>query len=142
MGNKLTTINMNYEDLQNNIRNSNAIIINTLPLSMQSCLILNTLAYNQEEEKINGLLKNNVDTVNIIIYGMNNCDETVYKKYKQLQELGFRKVYMYLGGMFEWMLLQEVYGEEEFPTNGEELDILKFAPSSKPKLLMILDKSP
>ena len=128
MGNKLTTINMNYEDLQNNIRNSNAIIINTLPLSMQSCLILNTLAYNQEEEKINGLLKNNVDTVNIIIYGMNNCDETVYKKYKQLQELGFRRVYMYLGGMFEWMLLQDIYGKEDFPTTEEELDILKFKP--------------
>ncbi len=128
MGNKLTTINMNYEDLQNNIRNPSAIIINTLPLSMQSCLILNTLPFNQEEEKINGLLKNNVDTVNIIIYGMNNCDETVYKKYKQLQELGFRKVYMYLGGMFEWMLLQDIYGKEDFPTTEEELDILKFKP--------------
>lgn len=128
MGNKLTTINMNYEDLQNNIRNPSAIIINTLPLSMQSCLILNTLPCNKEEEKINGLLKNNVDTVNIIIYGMNNCDETVYKKYKQLQELGFRKVYMYLGGMFEWMLLQDIYGKEDFPTTEEELDILKFKP--------------
>ena len=128
MGNKLTTINMNYEDLQNNIRNPSAIIINTLPLSMQSCLILNTLPCNKEEEKINGLLKNNVDTVNIIIYGMNNSDETVYKKYKQLQELGFRKVYMYLGGMFEWMLLQDIYGKEDFPTTEEELDILKFKP--------------
>ena len=128
MGNKLTTINMNYEDLQNNIRNPSAIIINTLPLSMQSCLILNTLPCNKEEEKINGLLKNNVDTVNIIIYGMNNCDETVYKKYKQLQELGFRRVFMYLGGMFEWMLLQDIYGKEDFPTTDEELDILKFKP--------------
>ena len=128
MGNKLTMINMNYEDLQNNIRNPSAIIINTLPLSMQSCLILNTLPCNQEEEKINGLLKNNVDAVNIIIYGINNCDETVYKKYKQLQELGFRKVYMYLGGMFEWMLLQDIYGKEDFPTTEEELDILKFKP--------------
>jgi hypothetical protein len=128
MGNKLTTINMNYEDLQNNIRNPNSIIINTLPLTMQSCLILNTLPFNQEEEKINGLLKNNIDTINIIIYGMNNCDETVYKKYKQLQELGFRRVYMYLGGMFEWMLLQDIYGKEDFPTTEEELDILKFKP--------------
>ena len=128
MGNKLTMINMNYEDLQNNIRNPSAIIINTLPLSMQSCLILNTLPCNKEEEKINGLLKNNVDAVNIIIYGINNCDETVYKKYKQLQELGFRKVYMYLGGMFEWMLLQDIYGKEDFPTTEEELDILKFKP--------------
>ena len=47
MGNKLTTINMNYEDLQNNIRNPSAIIINTLPLSMQSCLILNTFNVGQ-----------------------------------------------------------------------------------------------
>jgi hypothetical protein len=35
---------------------------------------------------------------------------------------------MYLGGMFEWMLLQDIYGKEDFPTTEEELDILKFKP--------------
>jgi hypothetical protein len=38
--------------------------------------------------------------------------------------LGFKNVYIYLGGMFEWLLLQDVYGQKEFPTDkkGEILD--------------------
>jgi hypothetical protein len=39
---------------------------------------------------------------------------------------------MYLGGMFEWMLLQDIYGRDEFPTTSKVLDILKY----KPKRLM------
>jgi hypothetical protein len=61
----------------------------------------------------------------IIIYGR-NCHEyeKLVKKQKQLASLGFKNVYIYLGGMFEWLLLQDVYGTKEFPTekNGEILD--------------------
>ena len=32
--------------------------------------------------------------------------------------------------MFEWLLLQDIYGNEQFPTLGKELDILKYKPSS------------
>ena len=28
--------------------------------------------------------------------------------------------------MFEWLLLQEIYGDENFPTISRELDILKY----------------
>jgi len=38
-------------------------------------------------------------------------------------------VAMYCGGLFEWMLLQDVYGSVEFPTTGREVDILKFRPT-------------
>ena len=62
----------------------------------------------------------------IIIYGKNNNDETVIKKYNQLIKLGFINVYIYLGGLFEWLLLQDIYGKDEFPTTSEELDILKY----------------
>ena len=40
--------------------------------------------------------------------------------------LGFQTVYLYVGGMFEWLCLQDIYGNEEFPTTTRELDILKY----------------
>ena len=52
------------------------------------------------------------------------------KKWEQLQTLGFKNVYIYAGGLFEWLCLQDIYGEEEFPTIGAELDILKYRPAS------------
>ena len=50
--------------------------------------------------------------------------EKLVKKQKQLVSLGFKNVYIYLGGMFEWLLLQDVYGQKEFPSDkkGEILD--------------------
>ena len=79
---------------------------------------------------INHLLKTNKN-VNIIIYGMNCNDESIYKKYSQLMNLGFVNIGVYVGGMFEWLLLQDVYGEELFPTTSKELDILKFNRSNR-----------
>ena len=67
----------------------------------------------------------------IVIYGKNSSDETIYKKYYQLTELGFTNVNIYLGGMFEWLLLQDIYGAEEFVTTKKELDILKYKSNSK-----------
>ena len=42
--------------------------------------------------------------------------------------LGFINVYMYSGGLFEWLLLQDIYGDEEFPTTKKDIDILKYKP--------------
>jgi len=50
----------------------------------------------------------------------------VYKKYDQLVKLGFSNVFIYLGGLFEWLMLQDIYGYDEFPTTKKELDILKY----------------
>jgi hypothetical protein len=44
---------------------------------------------------------------------------------------GFPEVYVYSGGLFEWMLLQDIYGQDEFPTTKKVLDILKWKPASQ-----------
>ena len=120
----------NFEDVQQIVKNKhNNIIINVLPDYEQSCLIKNTLNIKHETNTINELLKTN-KSVNIIIYGRNYDDGNVEKKQKQLISLGFYNVFIYKGGLFEWLLLQDIYGREEFPTTSEELDILKFKPSS------------
>ena len=74
--------------------------------------------------------------IKIIIYGQNCNDETIQKKYQQLLSLGFYNVFVYMGGLFEWLMLQDIYGNELFPTTKKELDLLKF--KSKPILNMCL----
>ena len=67
----------------------------------------------------------------MVIYGKNTNDEAIIKKYNQLMQLGFKNVYIYPGGLFEWLLLQDIYGNELFPTTKKELDILKYKPISR-----------
>jgi hypothetical protein len=50
-------------------------------------------------------------------------------KCQQLQSLGFNKIYIYSGGLFEWMLLQDIYGKDLFQTTSIEVDILKYKSS-------------
>ena len=90
----------------------------------QDCLITNTLPVDKEEQIINGCLSN--PNIHIVIYGKNTNDEKIITKYKQLANLGFRNIYIYPGGIFEWLCLQDIYGFEDFPTTKKELDILKF----------------
>ena len=51
--------------------------------------------------------------------------------------LGFCNVYVYPGGIFEWLCLQDIYGEKEFPTTSKELDILKFKPQSNLSTMLV-----
>jgi hypothetical protein len=130
---------LNFEDVQEMIKNKNNIIINVLPETEQQCLIKNTLNVKLEVNTINELLKSK-KSVNIIVYGKNACDINVEKKQKQLISLGFYNVFIYNGGLFEWLLLQDIYGRDEFPTTSYELDILKFKqPSHYYNNLMISD---
>ena len=46
--------------------------------------------------------------------------------YNQLKQLGFTNIYVYPGGIFEWLCLQDIFGTELFKTKGQELNILKF----------------
>ena len=62
----------------------------------------------------------------IVIYGKNCNDENVITKYKQLKELGFKNLSIYIGGLFEWLLLQDIYGDDIFPTTSKETDFLKY----------------
>jgi hypothetical protein len=74
---------------------------------------------------------NSNKNIRIIIYGRNSNDETIYKKYNQLVSLGFTNVYLYLGGLFEWLMLQDIYGFDDFPTTSRQLDILKYKPNQR-----------
>jgi len=102
------------------------VVINTLPHDDQQCVIHSTLSVEQEGKVINELLLRARGT-RIVVYGRNDNDESVHIKASQLQKLGFRYVYIYPGGMFEWLLLQEIYGSENFPTIGKG-EILDFQP--------------
>jgi rhodanese-related sulfurtransferase len=132
MGNQTSSnYQLNFEDVQEATTNKdNYIIVNTLPPNNQDCLLPNTIDFKQEETIINHLLANNKEK-NIIIYGKNGNDRTIYDKYEQLVKLGFINVYIYPGGIFEWLCLQDIYSSELFPTTKKELDILKYKPPSK-----------
>jgi len=128
MGNLHSIRKISFEDMQHAINDNNYIIINTMPKDLQHCLIVNTISADMEESIINQLI-NNCKNKKIIIYGKNTNDEKVIKKYNQLFSFGFKDIHVYLGGMFEWLLLQDIYGTEEFPTTTIEKDILKYKPS-------------
>ena len=129
MGNTQSIKKINYEDMQTIIKNPEVyLIINTLPVSDQQCLIVNTTPANDEEKIINKFMKEN-KSIRIIIYGKNCNDENVNKKYQQLLSLGFYNMFVYFGGMFEWLMLQDIYGKDLFPTTKKELDLLKYKSS-------------
>lgn len=117
-----------YEDVLHAIRNpSGFVIINTLPIGEQQVLIKGTLPYADEESIINHHITNyTMDSITIIVYGKNANDETAEKKYRQIQSLGFRDVFLYGGGLFEWILLQDIFGEVNFPTTGKVENLLHF----------------
>ena len=130
MGNSQSIRKLNYEDIQYVIKNSEIhITINTLTKEEQDCLLPNTLDINTEEGIINQLMLKGNKHVKIIIYGKNCNDEKVYTKYQQLTSLGFYNVYVYPGGLFEWLMLQDIYGNTDFPTTKKELNILRYKPN-------------
>lgn len=131
MGNSYSIPNVNFEYVQKYIKYGDKILINTMDQNNQSCLIYTTTPCEREIEIINNLIKmKKQKDAEIIIYGKNYMDEKNYTQYKKLQSLGFKKIYIYLGGIFEWLCLQEIYGDTLFPTQGNELDILKYKPST------------
>ena len=127
----------NFEDVQKIINNEiGGILINTMNPNEQSCLITNTTSIIEEELIMNNYIKTD-KKINIIIYDKNYDEMRILKKYRQLVDLGFSNVYIYTGGLFEWLLLQDIYGSTEFPTTTKELDILKFKGTSKVGQLML-----
>jgi hypothetical protein len=111
------------------------VLIHTLPDNKQTCLIRGTFDVKMETDCINQYLDEDELDCIIIIYGINHSDISVELKQKQLFDLGFTRVYIYLGGLFEWLLLQEVYGAEEFPVdleaNFKKPDVLMYKPVFK-----------
>ena len=127
MGNNASFQKVNFENIQEILKTTSGyVLINTLPSNQQDCLIPTTILASDEETIINKHLNNKNKNIKIIIYGKNCSDSTLNKKYTQLQSLGFLNIYIYIGGMFEWLLLQDIYGQTEFPTTSNQLDILKY----------------
>ena len=130
MGNNQSFKKINFEDVQYVIKNSEMfMLINTLPHDEQYCLINNTSDIKKEEELINQFIKLGNYNVKIVVYGKNCNDEKIYEKEEQLRKLGFNNTFIYTGGLFEWLMLQDIYGNSEFPTTSYDLDILKYKPN-------------
>lgn len=127
MGNYASINKVNFSFVQKCIHygDETILIINTLDYLKQDCLIKNSIHASKEEEIINKCLKNN-KSIKILIYGENCTDNKVIVKYNQLYKLGFSNIYVYLGGLFEWLLLQDIYGDEEFPSTSKIIDLLKY----------------
>ena len=127
MGNGSSSIKyVSFEEVQRSINSPASIIINTLPIADQHCLIVGSIVGLDEEVRINELLAIN-KKVQIIVYGKNCADTNVIKKATQLYSLGFNNICVYGGGLFEWLLLQDVYGKNEFrTTSNKNIDLLKY----------------
>ncbi len=135
MGSQVSLVpKVSYEDIQMVVyRNRNnvysALLLNTLPEKMQNCLIQTTVDFREEEHLVNDCIINNPNIM-IIVYGKNSNDITILDKYEQLTKLGFPNVYIYTGGLFEWLLLHDIYGKDLFKITKYEIDILKYRPRS------------
>jgi hypothetical protein len=106
----------------------NFIMINTLSLNDQEILICRTTPAKDEESVLNQLLDTyQTADVRIVVYGRNSADTSVFVKQDQIRKLGFTHVYVYLGGLFEWLLLQDIYGVDAFRTTTPCRDVLKYA---------------
>jgi hypothetical protein len=128
---------INFEDIQTACKSPEMyLLINTLTELEQDCLILNTVQASKEEQIINHHMYSS-KRIRIIIYGRNSSDDKIYKKYDQLVKLGFSNVFIYMGGLFEWLMLQDIYGYEEFPTTMKQLDFLKYKPPARLNISLI-----
>ena len=118
-----------FDDMLHCINNTDKYaIIHTMPASEQ-VLIRGTLTPAEEEVFINEYLSKYVEsTKTIILYGRNCCDDSPRQKRTQLLSLGITDVHIYNGGLFEWLLLQDIYGLDEFPTTSRVRDILVYRP--------------
>jgi hypothetical protein len=127
MGNIYSTYSSYDFDILSNkiISGYDMVLINTMSDTQQGCLIKNTIHANKETDLINELFKINKKK-EIIVYGKNHRDLKIIEKYNQLKKLGFINVFIYFGGLFEWLLLKEYYGEINFPIDGKMGDISQY----------------
>lgn len=136
MGNSPSAHKINFEDMLDAIKDNQCVIISTLPETMQNCLIVRTTPVFDEVTILNSILSKGGTSL-LVVYGINASDNTIVTKYNQLVSIGFTNVRVYPGGMFEWLLLQEIYGHETFRTTSKELDILKYKGKKMSNILLL-----
>ena len=125
MGNQIIK-KVSFQDIQYAQSNERILLINTLSEHEQSLLIYKTVPANQEIQEVEKAIQMKHT---IIVYGKNGNDESIYVKYNQIHKLG-GMVYIYVGGLFEWLTLQDIYGIDLFKTTSKTIDILKFKPNN------------
>jgi rhodanese-related sulfurtransferase len=138
---------INFEDVQSIIGVSGSgskrraydqfLLISTLDAANQEHVIKSTILAQDEEERINEIISgknDDAENIMLVVYGKHVTDEKVITKYNQLKSLGFSNVIVYPGGMFEWLLLQDIYGADLFPITSTnkclDIDILEYRPPS------------
>jgi hypothetical protein len=99
-----------------------ATLINVMDASDQDVLIEGTTPCAVEISVVEKALASRTP---IVIYGRNDHDDRIFSKYEQIRKLG-GDPHLYVGGMFEWLLLQDIYGPDLFPTTTKTLDLLKY----------------
>jgi hypothetical protein len=123
MGNVYSSFEtIQFKELQTLI-GTDILLLNTLSQENQSYLIYGTLCASKETDQMNFYLKTN-RSIEIILYGKDHLDRTMIEKYNQLKQLGFTRIRIYFGGLFEWALLQDIYGTDLFKTHGTVKDPL------------------
>jgi len=124
MGNYTTSIS--YEDVQ--YAQGRYVIISTLPTTEQKLLIHHTTPCEEEIKCVELAISKKTP---IVIYGKHTNDATVQKKYDQIKKLG-GNAYVYPGGLFEWLLLQDIYGNDHFKTTSYSppMDLIKYKPNN------------
>lgn len=151
MGNTKSINKCNYENIQlyiekrekygNNNNYDSGVLIHSLnQYDNTNCLITFSLNGQEEERTINTLIRQKQFEVPIIVYGLNNNDIRIVEKYNKLLSFGFTNIYLYVGGLFEWLCLQDIYGDDEFKTTSKELDILKYKPNKNMKLCNSIER--
>lgn len=93
-------------------------------------LIQGTIPVEEEELVVNEFIKQGKYSTSITVYGMNSNDDTAMHKCEKLKGFGFTNIQLYTGGLFEWLLLGDIYGETNFPLHiplQMDINLLQFA---------------
>jgi hypothetical protein len=128
---KLNTIN--NDTLQRHFHDETDMTLLTT-MECSECFIANTATIADEEQKMNALIKQGEFDELIVVYGKNYSDENVFRKYEQLVNFGFSNVRVYRGGMYEWLLLHCIHGNNMYPVdNPRGTDVKKLVNKYRPK---------
>jgi hypothetical protein len=124
MGNSTSSLPVLDRATFDDLKDPRFLIINVLSETEQDVLIQGTVPCSEEVAEVEKAI---AEKKVIIIYGRNNHDDRVCLKYSQLKKLG-GKAKVYIGGLFEWILLQELYGNERFPLTSYNFDPYQYSP--------------
>ena len=124
MGNTISSVPVLERATFDDLTNASYLIINVLNDTEQDVLIQGTVPCTEEVVQVEKAIQ---EKRVIIIYGRNNHDDKVWIKHAQLKKLG-GKAKVYVGGLFEWILLQELYGNERFPLTSYKFDPYQYSP--------------